>query len=62
MKLGKEGVVRDSPRLPTHLPQPPRPSSHVERGTIKSQPRLTHEHGREADPQGCTHSLQEENT
>ena len=62
MKLGKEGVVRDSPRLPTRLPQPPRPSSHEERGTIKSQPRLTHGHGREADPQGCTHSLQEENT
>lgn len=52
MKLGKEGVVRESPRLLTRLPQPPRPSSHVEWCTIKSQPRLTHGHGREADPPG----------
>lgn len=52
MKLGKDRVVSESPHLPTRLPQPPRPSSHMGRCTIKSPPRLTHGHGREADPPG----------
>lgn len=53
MKLGKDGVVRESPRLPPCLPQ--RPQAKLPHGTVhcaQSQLGQTHGHGREADPPG----------
>lgn len=53
MKLGKDGVVRESPRLPTRLPQ--HPQAKLPHGTVhcqQSQPGQTHGHDREAEPPG----------